>query len=68
VRGQSEVFLYSGQSAASLPESALAFVQALSKQREFIAGSAVGWDPDFGWEEVQQALTDLVNEGILRRI
>ncbi len=68
VPGQSEVFLYSGQSAASLPESALAFVQALSKQREFTAGSAVGWDPDFGWEEVQQALTDLVNEGILRRI
>ncbi len=66
--GQSEVFLYSGQGAASLPESALEFVRSLTKQQNFIAEAAVGWDPDFSWEEVQKALTDLVNEGILRRV
>jgi hypothetical protein len=66
--GRSEVFLYSGQSVASLPEGALEFVRTLAEQREFIAQAAVAWDPDFGWEEVQVALTDLVNEGILRRV
>jgi len=65
---ESEVFLYSGQARACLPESALDFVSALSKQQDFVAKSAVGWDSDFSWEEVQQALTDLVNEGVLRRV
>lgn len=66
--GKSEVFLYSGQVTASLPESALQFVGALAEQQDFIARAAVGWDPDFSWTEVQQALTDLVNDGILRRL
>lgn len=66
--GQSEVFLYSGQNAAALPEDALRFVRGLAAQRRFVAKSAAAWDPDLPWEEVQQVLTDLVDEGILRRL
>jgi ribosomal protein L16 Arg81 hydroxylase len=65
--GETEVFLYSGEATASLPDSALEFVRTLAEQQEFTARSAVDWDPDFAWEEVQAALTDLVNEGILQR-
>ena len=66
--GGSEVFLYSGESAAVLPEGALRFVKGLAAQRRFVAKSAVAWDPDFAWKDVQRALTDLCNEGLLRRL
>ncbi|MEO8346084.1 MAG: cupin domain-containing protein [Betaproteobacteria bacterium] len=66
--GQTEIFLYSGEAAASLPDDALAFVRELAKQQEFTAEAAIGWDPDSSWEEIQVALTALVNEGILRRV
>lgn len=66
--GQSEVFLYSGQAVASLPHSALNFVKALAVRQDFIAREAEGWDPDFGWDEVQAALTALVDQGMLRRL
>ncbi len=65
---QTEVFIYSGEAAASLPDDALAFVRELAKQQEFTAEAAIGWDPDSSWEEIQVALTALVNEGILRRV
>jgi ribosomal protein L16 Arg81 hydroxylase len=64
---ETEVFVYSGEATASLPEEGLVFVRALTAHQEFVAESALAWDPDLDWDEVQEALTDLVRKGILRR-
>ncbi|MCY1062653.1 cupin domain-containing protein [Nannocystis sp. SCPEA4] len=65
---ETEVYIFAGDERyVRLPEGAQQFVARLAAEQEFVAESALQWDPDFEWPEVQGALTRLLAEGILVR-
>lgn len=66
--GDSKLMLsWNGAVRASLPAHALGFVTRLSEQERFTAGVAQEWNPDYGWDEVEEVLRSLVELGLLRR-
>ena len=63
-----EIFVYGGNgNYVSLPENARGFVEHLVAAEEFAAESALAWDLDYDWDQVQAGLSRFVSEGILRR-
>lgn len=56
-----------GMARASLPGHARTFVEALLAQPRFTAQSALAWDTDYEWEDVEAVLRGLVELGLLER-
>lgn len=57
-----------GMVRASLPGHARTFVEALLAQPRFTAQSALAWDAEYEWEDVEAVLRGLVELGLLERV
>jgi ribosomal protein L16 Arg81 hydroxylase len=57
-----------GMARAALPGHARTFVEALLAQPRFTAQSALAWDAEYEWEDVEAVLRGLVELGLLERV
>ena len=57
-----------GMARASLPGHARTFVEALLAQPRFTARSALAWDAEYEWDDVEAVLRGLVELGLLERV
>ncbi|HEX2568774.1 MAG TPA: cupin domain-containing protein [Polyangia bacterium] len=66
---EEKIILHDGGLArASLPGHARTFVEALLAQPRFTVQSALAWDADYEWEDVEAVLRGLVELGLLERV
>ena len=67
--GQRELRLFVADKEISFDDPAMfAFGEALVQQPHFVAEAATQWGPGYRWATVRELLSQLVDEGVLRRV